>query len=93
MADPNTENKIEQPNLNQVLQSLLEQARTQRRRVRIEEENKEDRNDSERDSHDEEEYSESDSEEPNKWDVLLNLADSQKMLCKAFLELLEISEE
>lgn len=62
-----------------MLRTLFEQART--RQVRINDEKKQEESDSE-DEHD-------DQDDDHKWEVLLDLVESHKLLCQSFLNLLE----
>lgn len=95
MSDTNenkTENNI--PDFPNVLRNLFEQVRnqaeSQRRRVRINEEKSQSE---ERKNSDDTDETEDHDGESHKWDILLDLADSHKMLCRAFVELLDSSEE
>lgn len=94
-----TENKTENmPDFPNVLRNLFEQVRTQaeshRRRVRIQEEkseSKEERKESENSESSED--SDDHDGHHHKWDIMLDLADSHRMLCRAFVELLNNRDE
>ena len=104
MAD-NTENKSENnnvPDFGNVLRNLFDQVRTQseahRRRVRIHEEKRnnsedEEKKDSDEDSEDQDHDGEHHDGEHHKWDILQDLADSQRILCRAFVALMNNSDE
>lgn len=95
MSDNNeVKNNNEQvPDFGNVLRNLFEQVKTQteshRRRVRIHE----DRKSSSDEDHesDDEENSECVSKE-QKWEVLLNLAESHKLLCRSLETLLDLDD-
>jgi hypothetical protein len=94
----NTENKCENNNADfgNVIRNLFEQVRTQteaqRRRVHFREEKRNNSEEEKKDSDSETDSEDNDDEYP-KWNILLDLADSQKILCRAFAELLNTSND